>query len=80
MASDTIAEVFDAQEGMDDDMFDDACELVAVLGKMKQRGLASSRQGSSPANSRPGEGGSSRAPAPAPAPATATAPGMENAI
>ncbi|KAG6003865.1 hypothetical protein E4U21_001613 [Claviceps maximensis] len=42
LAKDTIAEVYDATEGMDDDMFNDACELVTVLGKMMKRGLASS--------------------------------------
>ncbi|CAI4210440.1 unnamed protein product [Parascedosporium putredinis] len=42
LAKKTIAEVYDAQEGMDDDMFADACELVTVLGKMMKRGIASS--------------------------------------
>ncbi|KAG5989172.1 hypothetical protein E4U54_004408 [Claviceps lovelessii] len=42
LAKDTIAEVYDATEGMDDDMFNDACELVTVLGKMMKRGLTSS--------------------------------------
>lgn len=41
LAKDTIAEVYDATEGMDDDMFTDACELVTVLGKMMRRGLVS---------------------------------------
>ncbi|KAI1738515.1 14-3-3 domain-containing protein [Xylaria scruposa] len=41
LAKDTIAEVYDASEGMDDDMFHDACELVTVLGKMMKRGLES---------------------------------------
>ncbi|KFA62596.1 hypothetical protein S40285_05181 [Stachybotrys chlorohalonatus IBT 40285] len=51
LAKETIAEVYDATEGMDDDMFNDACELVTVLGKMMKRGLGSSAkgQGSSPA-------------------------------
>jgi len=44
LAQDTITEVYEAQESMTDDMFDDACELVAVLGRMKQRGLAPSQQ------------------------------------
>jgi hypothetical protein len=39
LAKDTIGEVYEAQEGMDDDMFSDACELVTVLGKMMKRGL-----------------------------------------
>ncbi|KAK2598968.1 hypothetical protein QQS21_005573 [Conoideocrella luteorostrata] len=42
LAKDTIADVYDATEGMDDDMFNDACELVTVLGKMMKRGLESS--------------------------------------
>lgn len=42
LAKDTIAEVYEASEGMDDDMFNDACELVTVLGKMMKRGLGSS--------------------------------------
>ncbi|OTB06177.1 hypothetical protein M426DRAFT_55804 [Hypoxylon sp. CI-4A] len=41
LAKDTIAEVYEASEGMDDDMFNDACELVTVLGKMMKRGLGS---------------------------------------
>ncbi|KAI0408231.1 14-3-3 domain-containing protein [Xylaria palmicola] len=42
LAKDTVSEVYDASEGMDDDMFHDACELVTVLGKMMKRGLESS--------------------------------------
>lgn len=42
LAKETIAEVYDASEGMDDDMFNDACELVTVLGKMMKRGVGSS--------------------------------------
>jgi hypothetical protein len=41
LAKDTIAEVYEATEGMTDDMFNDACELVTVLGKMMKRGLGS---------------------------------------
>ncbi|KAG5979930.1 hypothetical protein E4U55_004623 [Claviceps digitariae] len=44
LAKDTITEVYDATEGMDDDMFNDACELVTVLGKMMKRGLGSSNK------------------------------------
>ena len=47
LAKDTISEVYEATEGMDDDMFNDACELVTVLGKMMKRGLGS--RGQSPA-------------------------------
>ena len=42
LAKETIAEVYEATEGMDDDMFTDACELVTVLGRMMKRGLGSS--------------------------------------
>lgn len=41
LANDTIAEVYNATEGVDDDMFTDACELVGVLTKMGKRGLGS---------------------------------------
>jgi len=41
LAKDTITEVYDATEGLDDDMFADACALVNVLGKMMKRGLGS---------------------------------------
>ncbi|KAF9881276.1 hypothetical protein CkaCkLH20_01426 [Colletotrichum karsti] len=69
LAKDTISEVYEATEGMDDDMFSDACELVTVLGKMMKRGLGSSNntltQGPSPSPAPPG---------------TTMAPGMENPI
>lgn len=53
MAKATIAEVYNAQEGMDDDMFEDAAELVGILGRMMKRGLGSgpSATGSGPGNS-----------------------------
>lgn len=70
LAKDTISEVYEATEGMDDDMFADACELVTVLGKMMKRGLGSSN------NTLKGH---SPSPAP-PAPGTTMAPGMENPI
>ncbi|KAL0944025.1 uncharacterized protein CTRU02_201912 [Colletotrichum truncatum] len=69
LAKDTISEVYEATEGMDDDMFADACELVTVLGKMMKRGLVSS-------NNTPNKIAS---PSPAP-PGTTMAPGMENPI
>ncbi|KUJ20026.1 14-3-3 protein [Mollisia scopiformis] len=47
LAAVTIAEVYNAQEGMDDEMFEDATELVAILAKMAKRGLASGRGGES---------------------------------
>ncbi|CAK7263180.1 hypothetical protein SEPCBS57363_000437 [Sporothrix epigloea] len=42
LAKDTITEVYEAAEGIDNDMFSDACELVTVLGKMMKRGLGTS--------------------------------------
>lgn len=42
LAKDTIADVYEATEGIDNDMFSDACELVTVLGKMMKRGLNTS--------------------------------------
>jgi hypothetical protein len=41
LAKATIAEVYNAQEGMDDEMFEDAAQLVGILGKMMKRGLGS---------------------------------------
>lgn len=38
LAKATIGEVYEAKEGIDNDMFDDACELVTVLGKIMKRG------------------------------------------
>jgi hypothetical protein len=53
LAKSTIAEVYNAQEGMDDDMFEDAAELVGILGRMMKRGLGSSNSatGSAPGGS-----------------------------
>ena len=49
LAQQTIKDVYNAQEGMDDDMFEDAAELVGILGKMMKRGLGSSAtSGSTP--------------------------------
>lgn len=38
LARKTIDEVYEATEGIDSDMFQDACELVTVLGRMTKRG------------------------------------------
>ena len=46
MARNTIAEVYNAQEGMDDDMFEDAAQLVGIMGKMVKRGLNGAPSGS----------------------------------
>jgi hypothetical protein len=76
VAQDTITEVYEATEGMDDDMFNDACELVTVLGKMMKRGLGSSN----PSRSR-GQSPATIATSQAESVATAVPPvGMENPI
>ncbi|KAI1076069.1 14-3-3 domain-containing protein [Whalleya microplaca] len=86
LAKETIAEVYESSEGMDDDMFNDACELVTVLGKMMKRGLGSSNtlrphtpgtQGTSQGTSQGGDSAATVVPAAAPMP---TGAGMENAI
>ena len=41
LAHQSILDVYSAQEGMEDDMFEDAAELVGILGKMMKRGLGS---------------------------------------
>lgn len=81
LAKDTISEVYEATEGMDDDMFQDACELVTVLGKMMRRGLGSSnnpsREMDVEATTTPGP----KPTAPVMSPPVATPPiGMENPI
>lgn len=46
LAKRSIADVYNAQEGMDDESFEDAAELVGILGKMMRRGLGGSGSGS----------------------------------
>jgi len=53
LAKTTVAEVYNAQEGMSDDMFEDAAELVGVLGRMMKRGLRSGTPGSEETKSTP---------------------------
>jgi len=69
LAKATISEVYNAKEGMDDDMFEDAAELVGILGRMMKRGLGSN------SGSTPGASDISRA-----TPAADTMPGMMNPI
>ena len=38
LAKQAIADVYKSQEGMDDDSFEDAAEIVGVLGRMIKRG------------------------------------------
>ncbi|KKZ65537.1 hypothetical protein EMCG_08610 [[Emmonsia] crescens] len=53
LAKQAIADVYNAQEGMDDESFEDAAELVGILGKMVKRGGKTSSAGGS---STPGGG------------------------
>jgi hypothetical protein len=46
LAKRSIADVYNAQEGMDDESFEDAAELVGILGKMMKRGLGGTGSGS----------------------------------
>ncbi|CAG8976151.1 hypothetical protein HYALB_00010020 [Hymenoscyphus albidus] len=46
LAKATISEVYNAPQGMDDDMFQDTALLVGILGKMMKRGLGSATSGS----------------------------------
>ncbi|KKY29822.1 hypothetical protein UCDDA912_g10250 [Diaporthe ampelina] len=48
----TINEVYEATEGIDNEMFNDACELVTVLGRMMKRGQPGSAKASSPGTSQ----------------------------
>jgi hypothetical protein len=59
LAKRTIADVYNAQEGMDDESFEDAAEMVGILGKMMKRGLgggSGSASGSTPGGVRGGSG------------------------
>ncbi|KAJ5482056.1 hypothetical protein N7475_000868 [Penicillium sp. IBT 31633x] len=56
LAKQAIADVYNAQEGMDDESFEDAAEIVGVLGKMVKRGV---KPGSSTAGSSVSRGGHS---------------------
>ncbi len=80
LAKATIAEVYNAQEGMDDEMFEDAAQLVGILGKMMKRGLGSAGSGSTPGG---GSSGTRTTPPRRRAeetPFAASSPGMDNAI
>jgi hypothetical protein len=81
LAKQAIADVYNAQEGMDDEAFTDAAEIVGVLGKMVKRGKPGSSTGtaSSVSHSISRSGGrSSRSPgfdASASVPTTVSPPG-----
>lgn len=47
LAKQAIADVYNAQEGMDDESFEDAAEIVGILGKMVKRGRNASSAGNS---------------------------------
>ncbi|KAL8750586.1 MAG: hypothetical protein Q9184_006373 [Pyrenodesmia sp. 2 TL-2023] len=48
VAQQAIKDVYNAQEGMDDDQFEDAAEMVQTLGKMMKRGMSGSVGSSTP--------------------------------
>jgi hypothetical protein len=48
LAKMTIAEVYNAEEGLDDESFEEAAQLVGILGRMAKRGLGSAGSGSTP--------------------------------
>lgn len=73
LAKQTITDVYDATEGMDDDMFRDACELVTVLGRMMKRGLPAN--GTASAGKKADKVAATNNPKPTP-----LAGGMENPI
>lgn len=66
LAQQTIKDVYNAQEGMDDDMFEDAAELVGILGKMMKRGSGSG--GGSGSSARGGSVGTLSTPGGKPTP------------
>lgn len=53
LAQQAIRDVYNASDGMDDEMFDDASALVQILGKMMTRGLPSSHTSSTPKMASP---------------------------
>ncbi|KAK4693865.1 hypothetical protein P7C71_g3611, partial [Lecanoromycetidae sp. Uapishka_2] len=56
LAQTAIRDVYNAKEGMDDDMFEDAAELVGILGKMMKRGLDGPGSQGSSSTPRAGNG------------------------
>ena len=60
LAQQTIRDVYNAPEGMDDEMFEDAAEMVGILAKMMKRGLGGS--GTSGSTSRVGSAGTPSTP------------------
>ncbi|KAI4210789.1 MAG: hypothetical protein LQ351_006371 [Letrouitia transgressa] len=48
LAQQAIKDVYNAKEGMDDEQFEDAAEMVQILGKMMKRGMGGSVGSSTP--------------------------------
>lgn len=78
LAKNTIAEVYNATEGMDDEMFEDAAELVGTLGKFMKRGLGSAGGSSSGSKSTLRAGGATEPRQEPPRPLRSTPPRTEN--
>lgn len=57
LAQQAIRDVYNAQEAMDDDAFEDAAELVGVLGRVMKRGAAGMGAGGVGAGVEAGDGG-----------------------
>ncbi|KAL1962725.1 hypothetical protein VTN77DRAFT_9269 [Rasamsonia byssochlamydoides] len=75
LAKQAIADVYNAQEGMDDESFEDAAELVGILGRMVKRGgMTSSAGGSTPG--RDGRSTPRQETTPTPTPKKKTPPRM----
>ncbi|KAI9887868.1 MAG: hypothetical protein M1823_000256 [Watsoniomyces obsoletus] len=80
LAKHAIADVYNAQEGMDDDAFEDAAELVRVLGRIMRRGRGST-PGSTPGGGSSSTPGSRATPNPGSVPSQAVPlSGMSNFI
>lgn len=62
LAKQAIADVYNAKEGMDDESFADAAEIVGILGKMIKRGGKPSSSGGSITPDRSRSTGNSRSP------------------
>lgn len=60
LAKHAIADVYNAQEGMDDESFEDAAEIVGVLGKMVKRGRKEKGKGKAGSSSSTGGSSASR--------------------
>ncbi|OJJ49765.1 hypothetical protein ASPZODRAFT_1025223 [Penicilliopsis zonata CBS 506.65] len=55
LAKQAIADVYNAQEGMDDESFEDAAEIVGILGKMVKRGGKTSSAGGGSSSTTAGD-------------------------